>query len=72
MTAPIPIVHEVAREPRAVFFAWLPGDERIVVPKNPAWLGWTLNLANRKSWLVVGAVAAVWMWSTRRSRRLER
>ena len=59
------IVHEVVEEPRAIFFAWLPGDRRIVVPRNSAWLGWTLNLANPRSWGVVAAIALVWGWSRR-------
>jgi uncharacterized membrane protein len=66
MTESPGIVHEVDREPRAVVFAWLPGDRRVVTRKNPAWLGWTLNLANPRSWVVVAVILVVWRW-TRRS-----
>ncbi|MFB6082007.1 MAG: DUF5808 domain-containing protein [Halanaeroarchaeum sp.] len=47
---------------------WRPGEGMLV--EKPFGIGYTLNLANWRSWLVV-AVAAVLLWNDRKSDREE-
>ncbi|MFB6070137.1 MAG: DUF5808 domain-containing protein [Halanaeroarchaeum sp.] len=47
---------------------WKPGESMLV--EKPFGIGYTLNLANWRSWLVV-AVAGVLLWSERRGEREE-
>jgi len=50
---------------RAISAHWQPG-EKMLVPK-PFGIGYTLNLANWRSWIAVGVIAAL-VYQERRSR----
>ena len=34
-------------------------DPRVLVPMRPPWLGWTLNLGQRRTWALLAVVAAL-------------
>jgi uncharacterized membrane protein len=36
-----------------------PRDPRVLVPMHPRWLGWTLNLGQRRAWALIVAVGAL-------------
>jgi uncharacterized membrane protein len=52
------------RDPSNWRAGWLrvyvaPRDPRVLVPMRPRWLGWTLNLGQRRTWALIVVVAAL-------------
>lgn len=42
-------------------------DPRIIVPKKPAWLGWTINFGRPLTWGLLAVTVALWLVASRRS-----
>lgn len=60
MTTPSRITHEVTDDHWRLGMLYSnPADERFIVPKRPAWMGWTINLAHPAGRVVTGIVVGL-------------
>jgi len=44
------------------FLYFNPADNRVIVPKRVAWMGWTLNFASPFSYLIIAGIIALAWW----------
>ena len=61
------IIHEVKRNPWKLGVLYVDPDDRRLIVRQRTGLGWTLNLGQPLSWVLVGAFVGIMFW--RRSRR---
>ncbi|HEY8446479.1 MAG TPA: DUF5808 domain-containing protein [Thermomicrobiales bacterium] len=60
------IVHEVKSNPWKLGVIYAdPDDPRLVVPHRIG-LGWTLNMAQPKAWLIVAGILGFWLLRRKR------
>lgn len=48
-----------------------PNDKRVVVPRRPAWTGWTINFGRPMTWFLLGVTLALWYFANRRTHRAD-